>query len=368
MKRMGKHIRNTVYGCITVVAAAAWACDSGDDPRPEFTATLNGTPYVTATTTGKFLVIHAAGPWTIDIAFPQGQPEGWCRVDPQRASGTGNANVWIYTDKNTAANQREAIITVTSDDRSVHNVLVQYGTVIPINTQGLELPAIRDTAWLLDYKTGKFMLEYAPEKKHSKWVAWPLYRGCMGSSGRTDAWAFDARIPAQYSPTRADFYGYDRGHMCPSADRTATVAMNRETFYYSNMSPQVGVGFNQGIWANLEIRERGWVSNVSDTIYICAGGTVMRPSDIDHYTSPSSMAVPKYYFKVILRKRAGNVFDAIGFWFENKAYDRPDVTSADVQTVRWIEERTGFDFFHNLDPAVQNQVETAANPAAWGIN
>jgi endonuclease G len=188
----------------------------------------------------------------------------------------------------------------------------------------------------------------------------------MGSSGRTDYWQFDPRIPEQYAPVRADFSGYDRGHLCPSADRTQSTAMNRQTFMYSNMSPQVSA-FNQGIWGTLETKVRGWV-NGSDTLYICAGGTIGKESDIMGYTAPSAMAVPKYYFKVILRKKAATgAYDAIGFWFENKSYNGEALSSKHVKTIDDIEASTGIDFFYQLPAAEQNRVEAAFNPSAFGL-
>jgi endonuclease G len=187
----------------------------------------------------------------------------------------------------------------------------------------------------------------------------------MGSSGRTDYWQFDPRIPEQYAPVRADFSGYDRGHLCPSADRTQSTAMNRQTFMYSNMSPQVSA-FNQGIWGMLETKVRGWVNGL-DTLYICAGGTIRHDGEVIEYTTPSQMPVPMYYFKVILRKKAATgTYDAIGFWFEHRQ-DMENLSSAHVKTVDQIEALTGFDFFYYLQEDVQTQVEAEFNPSVWGL-
>jgi endonuclease G len=142
--------------------------------------------------------------------------------------------------------------------------------------------------------------------------------------------------------------------------------MNAQTFMYSNMSPQISA-FNQGIWGVLETRVRGWVGG-SDTLYICAGGTVLKESDIMGYTSPSSMAVPKYYFKVILRKKAATgAYDAIGFWFDHKNYGNEALSSRHVKTIDDIEALTGIDFFYQLPAAEQNRVEAAFSPSAWGL-
>ena len=340
------------------------SCNGDNEPTEE--VTLNGSSAFPWNTDGKFLKITTSGAWNINFTYPAGEPTGWCSTST--TSGTGEKNVWVATTINNIEVSRHATIIVNTETSETRIDIVQYGK--PDLSKRLELPKIEDMEWFLEYEKGVFALEYDITKKHSKWVAWILHKGLMGSSGRTDAWQFDPRIPAQYSPTRDDFRGFDRGHLCPSADRTQSREMNEETFMYSNMSPQVGVGFNQGIWADLENKERAWVSNtgVGDTIYICAGGTILKESDISSYSSPNRMAIPKYNFKVILRKKAATgAYDAIGFWFENRSYGNAKVSAAHAKSVDEIEALTGIDFFYGLSKEIQDQVEANCVPANWGL-
>ena len=79
------------------------------------------------------------------------------------------------------------------------------------------------------------------------------------------------------------------------------------------------------------------------------------------------MAVPKAYYKVLLKYNvASNHYSSIGFWFEHREYGNT-VTISETQTVREIEERTGFNFFANLPASVAEEVETEYNPGAWGF-
>jgi endonuclease G len=355
-------------------------CSEKDDmpaPAPALEATLNGSADFKWNTPGRFLTITTAEAWTVTPTYPEGAPEGWCTASV--GSGTGNKNVWIATAANTGE-IRQVTITVSTATERAEIVIVQYSTAepppdadTPAEVAGrFELPKVENERWLLAYAPGEFTMEYDTVKKHSKWVAWQLYKSHMGSSGRTDAWQFDPRIPSEFSPVRGsgsennDFSGYDRGHLCPSADRTQSKAMNAQTFMYSNMSPQIAA-FNQGIWGVLEERIRTWASG-QDTLYICAGGTVLKESDIMTYTTPSHMAVPKYYFKVILRKKAvTGAFDAIGFWFENRSYSGTPLSSAQVKKIDDIEALTGIDFFHLLPEEIQTRVEAALTPSAWGL-
>jgi len=377
------------------------SCDNNNEwPQVELAIELNTGQSIAWNSPGEFLRINTITPdhaWKLDINFPEEElnkeeeeeeldddeePNIWCRAEVYQ--GKGDKSVWLTLDNNLAQEGRHVIISVTLEATS-HTAqlrLVQSGQLkggsggggggaSHPNLKALELPAIVDTAWTLYYTLGEFSLEYSLTMKHSKWVAWPLHQGHFGNSGRTDAWQWDQRIPAENSPKREDFSGYDRGHLVPSADRTLTREMNAETFMYSNMTPQ-HANLNQRIWADLERRERLWAMNQNDTLYICAGGTILRgqPEHVSHYTSPSNMAVPKYNFKVILRKRgtATYTYDAIGFWFENRSYHpKTIVTTAEVKTVRQIEELTGIDFFYNLPEPVKSEVKQQFNPSAWGI-
>jgi endonuclease G len=372
---------NTLYkyalllAALAVFAVAPAGCGDTDTPAPDpaetpaLTVALSGgSPNFAWDAQGRFLTITTAAPWTVDFTYPSGTAP-WCSVSTP--AGAGSKNLWITVATNSAPEARAATLTVTTAATRAELGLIQYGVNDALPTElvnRLELPKPDDPEWLLRYDAGDFTIEYSTARKHPKWVAWPLYKSHMGSSGRTDAWQWDPRIPAEYSPVQQDFgsNGYDRGHLCPSADRTQSTAMNRQTFMYSNMSPQAP-GLNQKIWAKLEDKERDWAGGL-DTLYICAGGTIATDSDIMGYTTPSAMAVPKYYFKVILRKKVpSGALDAIGFWFENRDYGTEELSSRHVKTIDEIEALTGLDFFYRLPAAEQARVEADFNPAAFGL-
>lgn len=109
-------------------------------------------------------------------------------------------------------------------------------------------------------------------KKAALWVAYPIHNAYLTGSGkRTDAWAFDPIIPIAYQANCIDksYRGsYDRGHQLPSADRLATNELNAQTFYMSNMTPQLN-RLNQDMWANLENKVRN--NKCSDTLYVVTG-------------------------------------------------------------------------------------------------
>ena len=150
----------------------------------------------------------------------------------------------------------------------------------PYQSGWLELPAVENesgrafvyhTAELNGSERRNYSMLYDAAGRIALWVAYPLCSEYMGS-GRTDAWGYDPKIPDEYEPVLHHGWpegGFDRGHQIPSGSRNANTAMNRQTFYYTNMTAQVS-GFNQKIWANLENRVRGFAS-VCDTLYVVTG-------------------------------------------------------------------------------------------------
>ncbi len=372
MNLPGKHIllKTALW---TVCVTALWGCQKTSlEPAATLSAEFTNDEMIIPKTANanKAITVMASGDWTLGVTLDAADPAGWCT--PLATSGSGNGGAWLNVQANPAADSRQAVIIIASGAQRVELTLIQKGLKVPVPSNRPELPQIVNPQNVYYHEFGDYTLEYYPEKKHSRWVAWPLNAGYLVTGFvRTDPWAQDPDVPLAQQPVRGDFSGYDRGHICPSADRTKSVAMNSETFYYTNMTPQVGVGFNQGIWADLENRLRALVRGTSDVLYICAGGTVLKDSDISGYSSPSRMAIPKYNFKVVVRRRAGTgAYDGIGFWFENRSYGDNDVkvSSGQVKTIRQIEELTGIDFFYTLDATTQNKVETDYNPQAWGIN
>ena len=116
-------------------------------------------------------------------------------------------------------------------------------------------------------------IDYNDHYGQPNWASWDLTAADVGSSGRTDAWAVDTNLPAGFYPVPFNTYGsyngttYDRGHMCPSADRTDTTAHNELVFLMSNIIPQAAAQ-NQGVWANFETYCRSLLTT-QELLIIC---------------------------------------------------------------------------------------------------
>lgn len=253
----------------------------------------------------------------------------------------------------------------------------------------MELPVVTMTsnaAYVSHYASSangtairNYSMLYDGNYKLAIWVAYPLSRDYIGTVKRTDAWAFDPKIPQEKQPdVKSGTYGVyatdacDRGHQLPSASRTASTDMNEATFYVSNMTAQHKY-LNQRIWVRLEDFERTVASsNDCDTLYIVTGPVLTTESDpvVHHIKDKSNLdvALPQAYFKVLLKyNKASNTYSSIGFWFNNEAYTTRALTSSDTHSVSWIQSQTGLTFFTNLPPDTRRSVIEQWNPSAWGL-
>lgn len=276
----------------------------------------------------------------------------------------------------------------TSGDNSNQNA---NPTVIQ-NARNLEMPRLDDQtgdiySHYVTYRGEQvlnYTLDWHKEKKHSRWVAFVFTNTTAGTSWNRNNWRgtewngivwkgdpfqADPDIPAGERTELEDYQksGYNRGHLCASADRLFSMDANGQTFYLSNMSPQMGK-FNQDDWVDLEGQVQNWGRNSSfrDTLFVVKGGTIL-DNQIKEYTR-SGMAVPKYYFMALLCKKyegGQNTYKTIGFWVEHKSYGgNPDLRSWAV-SIDELEEKTGIDFFCNLPDRIEIPVEQTYNIESW---
>ena len=242
------------------------------------------------------------------------------------------------------------------------------GNVDITATGWLELPAMDNPN--LEYYAHRFKMDgniyrnysfgWSQKDRVALWVAYPLCRlYTSGSVGRTDAWALD---PFLGSDSAAPFSGYAgdyaRGHQLPSADRQCCYEANAQTFYGTNMTPQLNE-HNEGIWANLENKVRGY-ANTSDTTYVVTGVMVSATSEIQKDSYDKNVTVPDAYFKAVLKyspSSAHGTWNAIAFYLEHRAYSG-SVGKEHSMSIDELEEMTGLDFFVNL-PAKVGETQAA---------
>ena len=209
--------------------------------------------------------------------------------------------------------------------------------------------------------TNNFMvISYNRDKGIPNWVAWRVSKADLGQLDREDAFRPDDRLPKGWTRiTPADYTGsgYDRGHVCPNADRYGSREAADSTFVMTNMTPQTG-DLNRGPWQKLEAYLRTLVNRGSD-VYIYAGVYG------DKGKLKKKVSIPTNDWKVAVVVPAGTPVSAIGGNARVIAVDMPNVNgikNADWQvyrtTVREIEKATGYNLLSALPQNVQNALET----------
>lgn len=195
-------------------------------------------------------------------------------------------------------------------------------------------------------------------KKHRipNWVAWELNEvRIQGNIERCSIFFEDPRLKEEGIIIKDNAYhksGYSRGHLCPAMDNKNSMEAMKESFYMSNVVPQLQ-GLNGGKWETLESRCGKWVKNYKK-LYIVAGPIIgLRVNK----RIGVGITVPKEFFKAILRKDK-NTWRAIGYIFTQSNTMR-------LATIDEIEGKTGLNLFHNLPNNIQEKIESKIEPEHW---
>ena len=127
-------------------------------------------------------------------------------------------------------------------------------------------------------------IDYSDNFGEPVWASWDLTASDLGSSGRNSSFYTDTNLPANfYQASTSDYSGsgYDRGHMCPSADRTDNTNDNKLVFSMSNIIPQAPNN-NEGVWGSFEGYCRTLAQSGNELLIICGpgvfNGSLIQPS------------------------------------------------------------------------------------------
>lgn len=202
-----------------------------------------------------------------------------------------------------------------------------------------------------------YILSYNRARGAANWVTWHLSRGDIGAVDRTNAFAPDTVLPKDWWIRPGDYVGsgYDRGHLCPSKDRSDTEADNRETFLMSNMQPQTPK-LNQKTWKYLEDYTRDLTKDNEAYVYAGCYGKKGRIKN--------KISIPTNCYKIIVVLADGDGdLKRIGKGTTVIAVDMPNIESVSsrwrtyLTTVDEIEKATGYDFLSPLPDKVEAVVE-----------
>ncbi len=233
--------------------------------------------------------------------------------------------------------------------------------------------AIADTNNLNHYLLQRSVeaIDYDDHLGGPVWASWDLTAGDVGGSGRNSTYYTDTNLPPNfYRVTTTDYNGvgtnnFNRGHLCPSDDRTDTTNDNKLVFFMSNIMPQSALD-NQGVWGNFEDYCRSLLTN-NELLIICG------PSGFGTNTIPSGKAyIGSNTWKVVVCVPLGGGTALSRITATNRviAISIPNVTnglSSDWKTYvtspRKIEQDSGLTFFTALPAGVASVFRTEIDGA-----
>ena len=243
------------------------------------------------------------------------------------------------------------------------------GNLLLGNPSGATSDPANTTNYLLVHP--QFVTGYNAQRGIPVWTSWHIGRSDLSKAApRQDDFRPDPALPRQFyavSPHSYSGAGFDKGHNCPSADRSASLDDNSATFLMSNMVPQAPHN-NQQTWAHLEEYTRAQVQRGQEAYVVMGsygrGGTGKNgpASTIDQ----GRVSVPARIWKVVVfLPEGGNDLQRIAAGQGRVlAIDTPNDDSISPQweqyltSVDKIEAACGLDIFSALPPAVQTQLQS----------
>ncbi len=223
------------------------------------------------------------------------------------------------------------------------------------------MPAILPTETVTQHSA--YSLVYNHKHMQAKWVAYNLtYGNTVGGAERSSKFSIDPSISPRTAVT-SDYSktGYDRGHLAPAGDMKFSAQAMSESFYMSNVSPQLP-GFNRGIWKKLEEQFRSWAPS-SHPVFVVTGPVLTDPIS-SHIGQTCSISVPQRFYKIMLD--TASPMRAIAFVLPNNSSTQP--LSSFAMSIDEAERITGIDFFPKLNDLQEAKIEKTLLLQQWRFN
>lgn len=236
--------------------------------------------------------------------------------------------------------------------------IVSEAKVLKTNTNEYFLPKSK-TNQVIHHEG--YSLSYSETHEQAEWVAYELKKSHLSRTNHKRPY-FEIDKAVKTGAASWKNYkksGYDRGHLCPAADRRYSKLAHDETFLTSNISPQEHQ-FNSGIWNTLEQKVRYWASKY-DGVFVVTGGVLkgnMKTIGSEH------VAVPNHFYKVLIDNNSGKT-KMIAFLISHENSNKPLYEF--VVSVDEVEAITGIDFFPELEDNLENKLEASNSYKDWSF-
>lgn len=221
--------------------------------------------------------------------------------------------------------------------------------------------------WLCE---DNYAVLFDPATKTPLWVAETLNGQEQANTfiERAESFKKNPRVPGGAQASLEDYRGssMDRGHMAPAANMLTDKAME-QSFFLTNIVPQVGQNMNRTIWADLEGLARKW-STKRGEIVVFTGPIFGQDSPV---IGKSKVLVPSHLYKIAFDMKTS---EAIAFIIPNQQVITRKTKSLDegnpnlpqsqgqyavncsracvlddfIVSVNDIQNKTGINFFPNM--------------------
>lgn len=218
----------------------------------------------------------------------------------------------------------------------------------------------------------QYVLSYNDKRKTANWACWNLVSKDIGRVAR-GSFEADAGLPKGWDRIQFGTYtgsGFDRGHLVPSKDRSATEADNDAVFLMTNIVPQAP-NCNQKAWEKFERYCRD-LADTGKELYIAAGphgigGTGTDGKKLTLGKNAPFVTVPASVWKVVLVVDKGRNptkdSRAIAVWMPNDQSVTDDWTRHRV-SVAEVERQTKLKFW----PLLPDEVAGALKEKPDAVN
>lgn len=243
-------------------------------------------------------------------------------------------------------------------DEAQANAIIEQGSTEKEATNVFFLPT-STTDQIIHHQA--YSLSYNEYFEQAEWVAYELKKEHLSNTNfKRPYFEIDKAVKTKAAHWKNyKQSGYDRGHLCPAADRKYSKTTHDETFLTSNISPQMH-DFNAGIWNLLEQKVRYWARKY-DGIFIVTGGVLKGELKT---IGDERVGVPNYFYKVLLDYNNDNP-KMIAFLMEHENSNLPLYSF--VVPVDTIERLTGIDFFPQLQDDIIDALEASSSYKDWSF-
>jgi endonuclease G len=221
-------------------------------------------------------------------------------------------------------------------------------------------------SWHRVLRNDGFMVGYSEKLANPLWVTYQVTGQRFDSGKRPSRFSADWRSLSRIDHDDYTGSGYDRGHMAPNyliASRYGRQAQ-LDTFLMTNITPQKAM-LNQKSWQRLEEAVADDFHDLHGDFWVVTGPIF---SAEPNTLKQSRVAIPDAFYKILIQPgNADSPGKALAFIFPQNAKPNDSLMKF-VTSIDEVEQRTGLDFFHRLDDALETRLESSITPEAWRLS